>query len=452
MRLLFILTILCTCGLAHVPLLANGIQITNLQRVGDDGNNGTDFIFTVSWENSWRLTSGPANYDAAYIFAKFRENGGPWRTMSLDGIVNPGGGATLERAPSPSRGIFVYRDGPGAGDFSTRLQIQWLFENQGVDGASDVEVKFFALEMVYVPEGAYDLGDGTTDNGGFYRGEGEFPEPPFFPYRVASENAVFMGISTFTHNGGSNAGETFGQIRAAYPKGFGAFYAMKYEVSQQQWVDFFNTLDPSQQAELDITGSDGKNTDATVDRNAISWDGQSPATTALPDVPVNYLPKEYDLAYLDWAGLRPLTELEYEKASRGPRSAVAGEYAWGNTSLHAASYALSNAGTPIETVSNPGTNTGNAAYSITASGNPLRVGIFAASATNTTRQETGGSYYGIMELSGNLFERYISVGSAAHRDFTGVAGNGVLTAGGRADAPNWPTDGYSYRGGSYGGP
>ena len=37
--------------------------------------------------------------------------------------------------------------------------------------------------------------------------------------------------------------------------------------------------------------------------------------------------------YLDWAGLRPMTELEYEKICRGPSAPVAGEYAWGSTTI-----------------------------------------------------------------------------------------------------------------------
>ncbi|MCS7153885.1 MAG: hypothetical protein NZ989_08070, partial [Bacteroidia bacterium] len=33
------------------------------------------------------------------------------------------------------------------------------------------------------------------------------------------------------------------------------------------------------------------------------------------------------LSYLDWAGLSPMTEFEYEKACRGPNIPIAGEYA-----------------------------------------------------------------------------------------------------------------------------
>ncbi len=70
-------------------------------------------------------------------------------------------------------------------------------------------------------------------------------------------------------------------------------------------------------------------------------------------------------------------------------------------------------------------------------GGPVRVGIFARE--GSSRQEAGASYWGIMELSGNLWERAISV--ATGRAFTGLHGNGTLTAAGGADIANWPTTG-----------
>ena len=40
-------------------------------------------------------------------------------------------------------------------------------------------------------------------------------------------------------------------------------------------------------------------------------------------------------AYLDWAALRPMTELEFEKVCRGTMPRVAGEYPWGDTTINA---------------------------------------------------------------------------------------------------------------------
>jgi len=145
-------------------------------------------------------------------------------------------------------------------------------------------------------------------------------------------------------------------------------------------------------------------------------------------------------AYADWSGLRPMTEMEFEKCARGPLFPVAGEFAWGSAAIHASTYTLQNAGMAGESISNPGQGVGNAMYSLTSAGisRPLRCGIFAASAVNVDRIETGASYYGIMELSGNAFERCVTLGNAVARNFDGSHGDGLLSTDGFADSPNWP--------------
>ena len=66
-------------------------------------------------------------------------------------------------------------------------------------------------------------------------------------------------------------------------------------------------------------------------------------------------------------------------------------------------YEYQNLGTPNEGISNPGEGIGNVLYAATngTPTGPKRCGIFAASALNANREETGGSFYGIMELTGN---------------------------------------------------
>jgi hypothetical protein len=55
-----------------------------------------------------------------------------------------------------------------------------------------------------------------------------------------------------------------------------------------------------------------------------------------------------------------------------------------------------------------------------------------------------------MELSGNLWERVVTVGNATGRTFSGVHGNGTLTAGGAADVSGWPAAaGTGWKGGSW---
>jgi hypothetical protein len=58
-----------------------------------------------------------------------------------------------------------------------------------------------------------------------------------------------------------------------------------------------------------------------------------------------------------------------------------------------------------------------------------------------------------MDLSGNLYERGVSIGTFQGRLFTGVHGNGTLLTNGEADVENWPShvtaDGALNRGGCY---
>lgn len=57
-------------------LNANNITISNLSLTGK--NTTDDYIlvqFDVSWENSWRTSSAPNNWDAAWVFVKYRVAG-----------------------------------------------------------------------------------------------------------------------------------------------------------------------------------------------------------------------------------------------------------------------------------------------------------------------------------------------------------------------------------------
>jgi hypothetical protein len=58
---------------------ANNIAVSNASIVGQNTtagvNNAANFSlvkFDLSWENSWRTATGPSNWDAAWVFVKFR--------------------------------------------------------------------------------------------------------------------------------------------------------------------------------------------------------------------------------------------------------------------------------------------------------------------------------------------------------------------------------------------
>jgi hypothetical protein len=134
-----------------------------------------------------------------------------------------------------------------------------------------------------------------------------------------------------------------------------------------------------------------------------------------------------------------MTETEFEKSARGTLPAVLNEYAWGSTTLYATSYSPPvNSGTGSELPTSPSATLGNAVYQTTNAGitGPMRVGLFATA--SSSRVVAGAGYYGIMELTGNVWEIVVGSGLPSGRSYTGVHGNGSLSATGFADVDFWP--------------
>jgi len=72
-------------------LHANNIAVSNVSTSGQNTTAGTNnsanyalVEFDVSWDNSWRTSSGPSNWEAAWVFVKFRLGTGPWQHASLN--------------------------------------------------------------------------------------------------------------------------------------------------------------------------------------------------------------------------------------------------------------------------------------------------------------------------------------------------------------------------------
>jgi len=456
------ITLLFTLSVA-IMLNANNINVTNIKVTGQNTtageNNAANYSlvqFDLSWENSWRTSSEPNNWDAAWVFVKYRittANGGDnlWKHAWLNNNGHSGTGATIDAglldpgstfnaSTNPTLGVFVYRSANGAGTFSiTGAQLRWNYGASGVNDNATVDVQVFAIEMVYVPQGAFTVGSGGTESGSFTNGS--WVSGATVALSISSESELTIAKSAGNLWGTSTAGNNTiggaGSLPTAFPKGYAGFYCQKYEITQQQYVDFLNTLTQTQANNRKYTGSGN--------RYAITGSTVGSYTTTNPYVACNWLSWVDGAAYSDWAGLRPMTELEFEKACRGTIAPVANEYAWGNTTFIAAT-SIANAGTSNETASNE-----TATVVFGNQGNvqgPMRVGVFAK--TGTTRVQSGASYYGIMELSGNLWEQAVSVGNATGRSFTGVHGNGALNTDGNADEIAWPgASGSGFRGSSW---
>jgi formylglycine-generating enzyme required for sulfatase activity len=434
---------LALCGTLFAAGLAcaNNLQVTNVM-VSQRDETTAYVTFDIAWQNAWRFTN--INHDAAWVFFKVRQEATTdWRHMILKGSgINPPGysngvGTAVDLiVPDDRVGLFVRRVEEGAGTLAvTNVMAVWDLAALGLTQASRVHVRAQAVEMVFVAEGAFAAGSGGSEKNAF-------------TLTTICTNDVSVAPSGSGALGGAAGGYPTGQTapNLSWPNGYGAFYCMKYEVSEGQWVDFFNLLTDAQKVNHDITGKHGyggKNSDGVVSRNTVAWTSGD-ATTLARDQACSYLAWWDGVAIADWSGLRPMTELEFEKACRGTLPPVANEYVWGTTSISATT-SIVNDWTGAATAVG-----GNCNYKPCAPHGPFRVGIYATA--TSSREEAGASYWGILDFGGSLWERPVTIGHATGRAFTGEHGDGELTSSGQANVAGWPggdSVGAGFRAGAY---
>jgi formylglycine-generating enzyme required for sulfatase activity len=435
--------------------------------------------FDLSWDNSWRRDASiPFNYDGIWVFVKVRECtqkvlGNPtgyYHAWLNTNAVNhsaansaPGGepltievGTTDIAATPRGMGVFIYRtaDG-GTSSISTTVTLQWDKAAQAgamaeIGLADDYDVKVFGTEMVYIPQASYYLGDGGSNNcfHDLAGGTGT-------PYQVTSENS-FSASGTYNREINSVAGN----INANFPKGYDSFWIMKYEISQAQYAEFLNTLTYQQvenRTQDEIFSLNGKryvmsdradvyyrqsicfipSGDSRTDKFGVDFNDND-IIDEVDDgggIACNYLNLRDVMAYLDWAALRPLTELEYEKTCRGTLTPILNENVWGNGAETAVT-AIINSGQPTESASNFGDGLCN--YNGTTGNVPMRCGYAATNSTNRSR--AGAAYYGVMDLAGNVHEPYVSfyADPTYSDEFNGSTGDGEIDINGYHDVTGWP--------------
>lgn len=413
--------------------------------------------FAVGWEGSWKgrgIGKESGNHDAVWIFFKYRQREGSrwseWKHCSLreNGYRVPVGAAVeFGESQGINKGIFVKRRKAGVGAVVWQgLEVVWDTGQDGVAEGTDVEVKGYGIEMVYIPGGSFYVGDADGDAGNsFYRVGNEGRR---IPYLIESEKEIGVGNKEgllYYARETPAAGDQSGPVPAEFPKGYRGFYIMKYELSQGEYCDFLNSLTPRQrinrvsnqygnyrmyikQAQDGRYGCDRNN-------NAGRWAEAEYRLMNEDDdgqwVACHYLSWMDIAAYADWAGLRPYTELEYEKACRGPGYPVDDEYAWGTSRLGAVAMTLLQEGTEEESP-----DRGNSNYYGNEPQGPYRSGSYEKKGTD--RESTGRSYYGIYDLSGNVDERTVTFGEREGRSYRGTHGDGELSVNGEATNDDWP--------------
>jgi len=456
-----IITLLIAMVMANM-VNANNISISNVSLTGINTTDHYAFVnFNISWDNSWRTSSAPNNWDAAWVFVKYKVNGdyvsaagatstgttitvgsttglrvgmrvcksagtgviteGTVVTAIIDGtsftvsiapttalsgglsvvrgyaiwehaILNGTGhtaptGSTITPA-SDGTGVFIYRssDGTGTNTF-TNAQLRW---NYGAE-QTEVDIRVFAIEMVYVPEGSFYVGSGGTETGSFTNGS--WLTGATIPLLCSSENALTISQTTGNLWATKLTLISAGSLAADYPKGYNAFYCMKYEVTQQMFVDFLNTLTYTQQTTMGASPNSliGYVGDTTyrykIYRSVIGTNSYIPAVYTSPSNShvACKLSWVYFAAYLDWSGLRPMTELEYEKACRGPETPVPNEFPWGNTGIVKSTYTINDDGSTNESIgTNYQSNSTNYVSSSGAVSSDLTIYTSSAGATSST--------------------------------------------------------------------
>ena len=469
--------LLIIAGFFVLNLNANNLSITNTSY---DGNE--TITFDLSWENSWRTSiTQPYNYDGIWIFVKVRECteknlGSPagfthaWlSTTGTDHSATnsaPGGEAltieigTTDIAATPrGMGIFIYQtnDVTEATNISTSVTLRWDKTTQAgqmatIDAADNYDVEVFGIEMVYVPQGDFYVGDGASSNC--------FQDAGGNPVQITSEAA--FDVSGTNNRTIDLAGNT--DVDANFPKGWDTFWIMKYEITQFQYAEFLNTLTPTQAqtrtaadlftmtARRYVLSDNGGivNRQAIIldplgdtrsDRFYVNLDNDNNYNEAEDGLGVacNYLSLRDVFAYLDWAALRPMTELEYEKASRGHIYPQLNEYSWGSVGITTIQ-GIVNSGQSNERAISSGVGLCNFGGGGAGASGPMRVGFAATSTTN--RAEAGCSYYGVMELTGNVIEPYISFYSqiSIANLFARTPGDGELNVAGLHNVGVWPSE------------
>lgn len=428
---------------------ANNIQITGTSV------SGSNITFNISWENSWNTNVAPANYDAVWVFVKYQDcNTRLWSHASLSLLsADHSAASPLQVDPvTDGKGVFVRRSAMGGGNIaSTSVTLKMTIP------VGTYNYKVFGIEMVNVPQGSFKIGDSTIPSA-------------FNELDVNNDNAI-----SAANLGGVPASAN---VPLAYPVGYNSFYCMKYEISQEQYVDFLNSLTYNQQKTHTVTDPISESGTYAMSATYLNRNGimiiTSGSNSTIPAVyacdatggvennindgqntAMNMMNWNDMSAYLDWAALRPMTELEYEKTCRGvnqPR--IAGEYPWGTTDINFASTTnLTNPLKPNEGYSvivnglcNVSVLTG---YYESGVGVPLRVGF---SATGTSgRASAAAAFYGAMQMGGNISEVVVNT-TTEGVTFSGVLGDGELLPNGDSNVLNWPSaasTGIGKRGGSF---
>jgi formylglycine-generating enzyme required for sulfatase activity len=419
-----------TLLLAPALASANGLRVETVrtQVVTAGAERAVRVEARVQWQNSWR---NARNHDAAWLFVKARGNPRSGWTHPRVLRIDPATPSSTCTITTDRIGAFCSTTAQqrGAADFNVVIYFDPSSFRAEDLTANTVEAMVVGIEMVYIPAGPFTIGDPDTalvGQAAFYESDAAGRHAGTF--RITSEAELPVGgqPGSIYYKTGQYSGDGVGPIPAAFPKGTRAFYVMKYEILQGQYATFLNTLHEYAAAFRSPIG----NPHYAEQRGSLRIENGR-YIAGSPDRPANYTSWDDGLAFADWAGLRPWTELEFTKAARGPVEPVVNDFPWGTSSKER----LLRRNQPNDEL----LQTGDADES---------------KLTDATRDVFGASYFWVMDLAGSVWEKVVTIGHPRGRAFTGSHGDGKLADYGRATNDDWPhgdheAGGYGYRGGGY---
>lgn len=444
-----------------VSFAISSVSLANNLILGTPTISGSTLTFTIKWDNSWKVTDGPANWDAVWIFVK--------RQTCVAGTVNPWIHATLDASGqsvtgtelqvdnvTDNAGVFVRRSTNGIGNITQATVTLTLASAIGGDN-----IRVFGMEMVNVPTGDFYIGDGGYSQSG----NTVFGNSTNQPVQITSATTSL----TKAQYGNQNQYGSSVTLPSTYPFGYNRFYCMKYEITSAQYLGFLNSLTYDQQLhkQQDMNWNTTPPTSAAgtvffnyanvkikIKTPGISTTSLTPAVYACDannngvydedcdglGFPIP-LRQEHWLTYLEWAALRPMTEFEYEKACRGPLIPVLGEKAWGTEDIAQFQYISTTYGCSSETQTYFALGLCN--YQ---TGRMHRAGSAASSITD--RVHAGATYYGILDMTGSTYERCVGGWNYDYSTYTTANGDGNINSNGSCGMTIWNNMQYMNRGGS----
>lgn len=368
--------------------------------------------FDIEQNEAWRTGD---NHDATWVFGKFERAPGVWADMRFTSAVPEIEGAQAgESLPVPASaghtaGFLLSRSDIGRGQIAFQVTARWHYGASYYElPAEGTAISIHGVEMVYIPAGPFDLGEGgAADRKAYSFYSSDAQGHPTGPYRVTSSAEIPVGTTENDLHYDVPEGEAYaggdqrGPVPAAFPKGVEGFYVMKYPVTQAQYAAFLTALPPRARAARNPAVSPGYGEKG----GSIRCNGDG-CNAEVPDRAANFLTWADGTGWAAWAGLRPMTEFEYEKAAAGTKANVA----------------------------------------------RYKDGQLPDAVYRSVRK----SRWGVVDLCGGLWERVVSVGTAEGRKYTGSPGPGFVDDMGypygfaNGDWPGPQALGSGYRGGTEG--